>query len=106
MNVQYGETVGQFIGPHEMTYRTFLEILKKNHCPMTVESICEAVIKEDEKIANYLGYIWTQRENNKLRRVIDSLLNLRNVIRTQEKPVVLQFLCDGCDLCVDKSEKI
>jgi hypothetical protein len=82
-----------------MTYNTFLEILKKSHSPMTVESICELAVKEEDQIASYLGYIWTQSHNRKLRRVVESLLNLPNVIRTQEKPMVLQFLCDGCDMC-------
>ena len=103
MMIQYNETVGQFIGPHEFTYNTFLEILKKSHAPMTIESICELAVKEP-KIGSYLGYVWILRHNRKLRNVVDSLLNLRNVIRVQEKPVVLQFLCDSCDSCDSKKE--
>lgn len=106
MMIQYGETVGQFIGPHELAVNRFVEILRDNHpTSMSLESICELAIQKDEKIGFYLGYIWTLRDNWKLRNVFDSLLNNRNVIRIQEKPVVLQFLCDGCDLCVSKSEK-
>lgn len=106
MMVQYGETVEKFIGPHEFTYNAFLEILRKSHAPMAIESICELANKENDRIGSYLGYIWQLRHNYKLRQVLDSLLNHRNVIRIKEKPVVLQFLCDGCDVCATKTEKI
>ena len=68
------------------------------------ESIAEIAVKENDIIANYLGWIWQIRHNRKLRNVVDSLQNLRNVIRTQETPIVLQFLCDGCDVCDSKNK--
>jgi len=107
MMIQYGETVEQFIGPHELALNTFLEVLRETHSPMTLESICERAIKKNDRIGDYIGWIWTPTTSNwKLRNVVDSLLNRRDVIRTQEKPFLLQYLCDGCDVCEGKNKKI
>jgi len=103
MMVQYGEAVEQFIGLHELTLNTFLEVIRENHpTPMKLESICEKAIQKNDRIGSYIGYIWKLRFNWKLKNVVDSLLNNRNIIRIQEKPIVLQFLCDGCVLCEGK----
>ena len=39
------------------------------------------------------------RENIRLRKAVDRLLNHDSIKKVQEKPLVLEWLCDTCDPC-------
>jgi len=105
--VQYGQTVGQITSPHEIAYKTCLDILRSSQgIGMTIEAMCEIAVKTNDEVALYLGYIWKIKHNHKLRSVIDALLNHPNVKRIGENPIVIQFLSDVSDVRDMKTKKI
>lgn len=109
MLLHYAENVKVSLKPSEITFNTFLDILENTKAGIALEELCRMAINEDPQIAEYLGSIHTQRDNIKLRRMVDRILKSEKVKKTHEKPIVLQWfegktVCDPCDPCDTETE--
>lgn len=106
MLLHYAENVKVSPIPSEITYNKFLEILENTQAGISLEELCRLATNEDSQIATYLGPIHIQRDNKKLRNVVDKVLKSGKVRKTHEKPVVLEWIaaCDLCDPCDLKTE--
>jgi replicative DNA helicase Mcm len=89
--------------PKETAYKKCIDFLKNIDRGITVEELIKLVCEGDEQLAYYFGYnkekSLKMRNNIKIRDLCDRLLNHSEIKRVQEKPVVLQWLCDPCDVC-------
>ncbi len=91
MMVQYGETVQLVNNPRDTAHSKFLEILEETRGPVDIKELCEMACRRDVQVRNYLGNNWSQRNNWKLRTVIDLLLNNDKVKQVSTRPLVLQW---------------
>jgi DNA replicative helicase MCM subunit Mcm2 (Cdc46/Mcm family) len=91
------------LSPKEASYQKCMEFLKSIERGITVEELIKHICQGDEQLSYYFGYnkekSLKMRDNIKIRDLIDRLLNHSNIKRVQEKPAILQWLCDPCDLC-------
>jgi MoxR-like ATPase len=93
--VQYGQIIGEIVGPKAITIKTYQEVLKKTKTGMTIEAICEAGNKENDQVAAFIGWIWNIEDNHKLKDVIDSLYNHPCIKKIHVKPIILQWIDDS-----------
>jgi replicative DNA helicase Mcm len=105
---QYQQAVSVPTNPRDVTYKECLNILRETQAPITLEELLKQACHNNTYIERYLCFgnkPLRLRDNIKLRSVYDMLLNHTNVRRIQEKPVVLQWLCDPCDPCDPQKQK-
>jgi hypothetical protein len=78
------------------------KILRENQVAITLEELLKQACHNNHYIERYLCFgnkPLRLRDNIKVRSVYEMLLNHTNVRRIQEKPTILQWLCDPCDPC-------
>ncbi len=88
--------------PKEIAYQKCVEFLKSIDKGITIEELVNYVCEKNEQLAYYFGYNKEKskmRNNIKIRDLYERLLNHSNIKRVQERPVVLQWLCDPYDVC-------
>jgi hypothetical protein len=88
---QYGTIVKTVESPRDITYKSFLSILKQNKAALSIEELCKIACEENRQIHEYLGDKFKVRDNKKLRTIIDMLLNHGSIKQIQEHPIVLQW---------------
>ena len=87
------------ISPRDVTYQRCLRILEESKKPITSTELIEKSKDSDTMIKIYLGRSLKLRENIKVRKVMEMLMNHSKVKVVQTKPLVLQYICDACDTC-------
>ena len=99
---QYQQAVSVPTNPRDVTYNECLNILRESQVAITLEELLKQACHNNKYIERYLCFgnkPLRLRDNIKLRSVYGMLRNHTNVNTIQEKPVVLQWLCDPCDPC-------
>jgi replicative DNA helicase Mcm len=99
---QYQRVVNVPSNPRDVTFNECLKILRETQVAITLEELLKQACHNNHYIERYICFgnkPLRLRDNIKVRRVYDMLLNHTDVRRVQEKPVILQWLCDECDPC-------
>lgn len=99
---QFQRVVNVPCNPRDLTFNECLEILKNSRTYFTLEELVKQACHNNQYIERYVCFgnkPLRLRDNIKVRGVYEMLLNHPNIRRVQEKPVVLQWRCDGCVPC-------
>ena len=105
MLADFQESVTVSQSPKDVAYHECVSILDdtKDIGGIALEELIITICKRNKQIAIWLGYDENKslkmRDNHKITDLYHRLLNHSNIKRVQEKPTVLQWLCDPCDLC-------
>jgi replicative DNA helicase Mcm len=106
---QYQQVVNIPSNPRDVTYGECLKILKETKIGITLEELFKQACQNNPYIERYLCFGDKRlrlRDNKRLRPVYEMLLNHTNVKRLQDKPVVLQWLCDPRAPCDREKIKV
>ena len=93
--------------PRDVAYEECLSIIRESRFPISFEEVVKCACKRNPQVGRYLGLYHKLRDNQKLRPILDMLLNHSHVKMVQMKPVVLEYIqdqdkdatCDPCDPC-------
>ena len=110
MLADFQENVTVSQSPKDVAYQECVSILNdtKNIGGIALEELIITICKRNKQVAIWLGYDENKslkmRDNHKINDLYHRLLNHSNIKRVQEKPTVLQWLCDPCDPCDENLE--
>jgi hypothetical protein len=77
--------------PKEVTYQTCIEILKEHSYAIELQELIKIAGERKEQIKLHIGQPLNIEHNWKVRVIKDELLNNRNVILTNSKPIILKW---------------
>ena len=77
--------------PKEVTYQTCIEILKEHSFPIELQELIKIAGERKEQIKLHIGQVLNIEHNWKLRTIKDELLNNKNVILIDSKPIILKW---------------
>lgn len=104
MLIDFQKNVVLSQSPREIAYRKSITLLEeiKNIGGITLDDLFTRICQGNELLSKYFGYDENKgslkvRDNMKVSNVYDMLLNNSKIKKIQDKPVVLQWLCDTCD---------
>jgi replicative DNA helicase Mcm len=113
--------------PRDIAYNECVDVLRGTKFAITFEEVLKSACARNEHVRLYVGNRPKMRDNNKLRPLLEMLLNHSCIKRIQDKPVVLKWFendgnghdngdkdnnkdnsshsngCDACDVCVSHS---
>lgn len=94
--------------PNDVAYKIMLELLRKSSgVPLGLAYLVEEASKQSPQVKSYLGGRgYDIGSNNKLRRIVDQLVDHSRVKQVQNKPIVLQWLKEeGSQQAADQNEQ-
>jgi hypothetical protein len=83
--------------PKDIAYNEIVKILQNTPSGITIPELCKIATENNKQVKVYLGDIWSIKNNKKLRRVIEEVLNHSNIKKIGSHPIVLQWLSDHSD---------
>jgi replicative DNA helicase Mcm len=93
----FQKAVNVSTNPKDIAYNEFVKILQNTQTGITIPELCKIATENNKQVKAYLGDIWPVKNNKKLRRVIDEVLNNSNIKKIGSHPIVLQWLSDHSD---------
>lgn len=96
--------------PKDIAYQECVSCLKdsKDRGGIALEELIKTICKRNKQVAIWLGCDENKslkmRDNHKITDLYHRILNHSNIKQVQEKPAVLQWLCDSCDVCDEDLE--
>jgi DNA replicative helicase MCM subunit Mcm2 (Cdc46/Mcm family) len=101
--VKFNKSVIVSQSPKDIAYEKGVEIVKRfKEFGLKLEELFKIICQENEQLAKYFGYGGKSlkiRDNAKVNDVYHLLVKNSNIVKIGEKPVILKWLCDPCDVC-------